>query len=205
MSNYGWRPHIESALKLDLRRMFSSNALRPGGETSGSWRWTDSYTGEKIGAVNYRSVLGDESGTLTLTYATKNREGERKKVTCAIALSSIPLHYGGRRWYMRCPCSGRRALTLFKWNGIEQFCHREAIKPRPTYASQRVGGSNRIFAQRWALRHRLGDDVSDLFGEPCKPKGMHWRTFERFAVRDAQLANREFGHLKKLLARLARR
>lgn len=205
MSNYGWRPHIESALKLDLRRMFACDVLRPGGETSGSWRWTDSYTGEKVGSVNYRAVLDDVSGMLTLTYTTKSRDGERKPVTCSIRLTSIPLHFGGRRWYMHCPCSGRRSLTLFKWNGIEQFCHREAIKPRPTYVSQRVGGSNRIFAQRWALRQRLGDDVSDLFGGPCKPMGMHWRTFERFAARDAQLADREFGHLQGLLARFARR
>lgn len=203
MSNYGWRPHMESALKLDLRRMFSCMALRPGCETSGTWRWTDSYTGEKVGAVNYRSVLSDESGTLTLTYATKSRAGERKTVACAIALSSIPLHYGGRRWYLHCPYTHRRAQTLFKWHGVDQFCHRDAIKPQPTYASQRVSGSDRIIAQRWALRHRLGDTFSDLFGEPCKPKGMHWRTFERYAARDAMLSASECGYIRRFLDRWA--
>jgi hypothetical protein len=201
MSNYGWRPHIESALKLDLRRMFSHKALRPGCQTSGTWRWTDSYTGEKVGAVNYQATLDDEVGTLTLTYSTKDREGHRKPITCTIALSSIPLHYGGRRWYMHCPYSHRRAQTLFKWGGVEQFCHRNAIKPRPTYASQRVSGSDRIIAQRWAIRRKMGDNISDLFGGPYKPKGMHWSTFARYAKRDTELAERESYYLERLLAR----
>jgi hypothetical protein len=61
-------------------------------------------------------------------------------------------------------------------------------------------------AQRWALRRRLGDDFSDLFGEPCKPKWMRRRTFRQYVARDADLADREdrytSGHLLRLLARI---
>jgi hypothetical protein len=205
MSNHGWRPHIESALKLDIRRMFACSAMRAGCQTSGSWRWTDSYTGEQVGCVNYQSNLSDTHGTLTLSYTAPDRDtGRRKAITCAITLSSIPLHYGGRRWYMHCPSTGRRAQTLHKWNGIPQFCHRSAIRPKPTYASQRVSGSDRIMAQRWAIRRKLGDTFSDLFGEPYKPKRMHWRTFQRYADYDAKLAARENVFLLRLLGRLQR-
>ena len=198
----GWRPHIESALRLDIRRMLACGALRAGCTTSGRWQWTNSDTGKQSASLRYRGELGDSDGTLTLTYTTRGRDtGERKEVTCRIGLSSIALHYGGRRWYMHCPLTGRRAQILQKWNGIDQFCHRSAIRPRPTYASQRDSGSARIIRQRWAIRRKLGDEYSDLFGEPFKPRWMRWRTFDRYAARDAELAARESRYLARLLGR----
>ena len=144
MSNYGWHPHIESGLKLDIRRMFACHVLRAGCQSSGNWCWTDSYDGQQVGSVSYRAVLDEEVGTLTLNYLHKSREGEREAITCTIALSSISLHYGGRRWYMHCPYTGRRVLTLYKFGSIQHFCARTAIRPLPTYASQRISGASRI-------------------------------------------------------------
>jgi hypothetical protein len=37
-----------------------------------------------------------------------------------------------------------------------------------------------------------------------KPKRMRWRTFEKYAARDAELAEAENGHLLRLLGRLQR-
>lgn len=197
----GWRPHIESARCLDVRRMLKLGALVPNGETCGSWQWT--CDGEKVASVNYHTTLTETAGLLVLDYTHRERDtGERQPVTCRIALESLPCHYGGRRWYARCPYSQRRAVRLYKWNGIAQFCHRDAIKPRPTYASQRTSGRERLMDQRWAIRRKLGDDISDLFGEPFKPKWMRWRTFDRYVARDAALAAREWNHLARLLGRL---
>lgn len=197
----GWRPHIESALSLDLRRMFELGALRVGSNTAGPWCWT--RDGETVSSIRYRATLGDESGSLTLDYSTGTDE-ERKQITCTIRLVTLPRHYGGRIWYFVCPYTGRRARKLYKWAPIDWFCQRTAISPKPTYACQRVGGSERITAQRWALRRRLCDDFSDLFGEPCKPKWMRWRTFERHAARDAELSERENDYLLRLIERMAR-
>ena len=61
----------------------------------------------------------------------------------------------------------------------------------------------------------MGDTYSDLFGEPIKPKGMHWRTFEQkveqlkradaraLADAGAMLASieRSLGHASRALAR----
>ncbi|MGH8118344.1 MAG: hypothetical protein ACREPY_18425 [Rhodanobacteraceae bacterium] len=195
----GWRPHLESALCLDVRKMFRVRALQPGCQTSGAWQWT--RDGEKAASIGYRATLGDASGTLTLDY-TATVGDERNSITCTIALESLPCHYGGRRWFVRCPYTHRRAWKLYKWASIEWFCCREAVKPRPTYASQRVGGSDRIMAQRWALRRKLRDDYSDLLGDPMKPKWMRWRTFDRYAARDAELASREWGYFARVLARM---
>ena len=102
---------------------------------------------------------------------------------------------------MHCPVTGQRVLALYKWPGIDRFCARDAIHPRPTYASQRVSGSDRIMSQRCAIRRKLGDNFSDLFGGPFKPPGMRWRTFERHRARDAQLAERGNIYLLRLLER----
>jgi hypothetical protein len=198
MSNYGWRPHIESALSLSVGSLFKAGAMRAGATTSGSWRW--SRDGTQVASIGYRATLNEESGELRLSY-TWTREGKPQDTVCVIRLSSLSLHYGSRRWYMHCPYTQRRVLNLYKFGVIEQFCCRTAIHPLPTYDSQRTSGSSRIIDQRWALRRKLGDTFSDLFGEPCKPKGMRWRTFERYAARDAELAERENGHLLWLIRR----
>ncbi|MBB6243094.1 hypothetical protein [Rhodanobacter sp. MP1X3] len=195
----GWRPHIESALSLNVGSLFKAGALHAGAMTSGSWQW--SRDGEQVASIGYCATLSAESGELRLSYTWKP-DGEPQDVTCTIRLSSLPLEYGGRRWYMHCPYTQRRVLKLYKFGSIKQFCSRTAIRPLPTYASQRVGGTDRIFAQRWALRRRMGDDFSDLFGEPFKPKGMHWSAFRRYADRDAELERREGGYLQRLLNRM---
>lgn len=201
MSGSGWRPHIESALCLSAADLFKRGALRAGATTSGGWHW--SRGGEKIAAIGYSASLSAESGELRLSY-TWTPDGKPQYVICTVLLSSLPLQYGGRRWYMHCPYTGRRVLKLYKFGSIEQFCSRTAIRPLPTYACQRVSGSDRINAQRWAIRRKMGDSFSDLFGEPYKPKGMRWRTFERYAERDAELAEREGGYLLRLIGRLQR-
>lgn len=85
----------------------------------------------------------------------------------------------------RLPVRRRRALMLYKWEPVDLFCHRDAIRPRPTYTIQRVVKAARVITQRWALRRKMGDTLSDLTGEPIKPKWMRWRTYERYAARDA--------------------
>lgn len=179
--------------------MLRTRALIPGRETWGSWQWT--RDGEERASIGYRATLGEVSGTLTLEY-TQGKGDERKTITCTIALESLPCHYGGRRWFVRCPYTHWRAWKLYKWNGIEWFCHRNAIKPKPTYASQREGGGSRVLAQRWALRRKLGDEYSTLFDHPVKPKWMRWRTFQRYLDRDARLEARDSRYLFGLLGRL---
>lgn len=195
----GWRPHIEAALCLNLRRMFECGALRAGCETSGGWRWT--CDGKETASIGYRATLAADAGTLTLTY-TDGTGDERDDVTCTVPLVTLPRHYGGRIWYFVCPATGRRARKLYKWPRIDGFCHREAVRPKPTYACQRVGGGERINAQRWALRRKLGDNFTTLFDEPWKPKRMRWRTFERFAARDEELAARDGIYMARMLGRL---
>lgn len=197
---HGWRPHIESALCLSLDRLLATRCIVPGERVTGILRWD--HDGEELASARFKAELGTNAGTLTLHYTHAGRNSEPQAVTCTIVLSTVPLHYGGLRWYMQCPYTGRRALKLYKWAGIKQFCHREAIQPKPTYASQRVSGSDRIMAQRWVLRRKLGDHASDLTCDPYKPKWMRWRTFQQYLDRDADLEAREAPYFTRMLDRL---
>lgn len=199
MSRDGWRPHIESALCLDLAALFRQGALRAHCTNSGTWQW--SRGGERVATISYSATLGEETGVLRLNYSWTPND-EPQNVTCIIRLSSRPLTFGGRHWFMHCPYTRQRARKLYKFSPIEQFCHRTAIRPLPTYASQRVSGSDRINEKRWALRRRIGDTYSDLCGELCKPPWMRWHTFERYAQRDAELAERDDEYLYRFLGRM---
>jgi hypothetical protein len=103
---------------------------------------------------------------------------------------------------MHCSYTQRRAIKLYKFNGIDHFCHRTAVHPLPTYASQRVSGLARVMDQRWRLRERMGDDFSDLFGGPVKPKWMRWSTFEKWEMKDSGLSQREDRYASRFLRRL---
>lgn len=187
MSRDGWRPRIEGLRCLNLTRMLQAGAVKPNHLiVNGGWNLCDPDTYERLACIGYSADLDEHCGYIRLQYVvTDHGTGERRDRDYTIKLSSVPLHYGGRRWYFHCPATGRRALKLFLVQST--FVARAAILPLPTYRSQRVSGLDRVIDQRWTLRRRMGDTFSDLYGAPLKPKGMHRKTFERYAARDAEL------------------
>lgn len=187
----GWHPHIESALVLDLRQLQAKGAIGPNSLRFGGWAWRDS-DGDELFQIQYRTELREAWGVLDVT----DREGAYR-----IMVGSTPLHFGGRRWWLHCPLTNRRAAKLYRYAAIGKFCHRTAIRPYPTYASQRVSGLDRIMQRRWAIRRKLKDEGT-LFDPLQKPKRMRWRTFERYEHLDEILSAQEdaalrvrFGHL----------
>lgn len=194
----GWRPSIESALALDVGALL--RGVKPGQRVQSTLSW--SRDGADFANIGAMVELRDTFGAAVLDYCATGRDGGSQGVQCVIALESVPLPWGtGRRWFMVCPYTGRRARILRKFPGIDRFCHASAIRPRPTYRSQRDSGSERVMRQRWALRRKLGDKVTDLTCEPYKPKWTRWRTFNRIAARDAALAELEDGYLCRMMAR----
>ncbi|MEO9091116.1 MAG: hypothetical protein ABI247_12375 [Rhodanobacter sp.] len=184
---------------LSVASLFKAGALRVGIPTAGGWQW--GLGRGAVASIGYSATMGSESGELRLSYTCKPG-GKQQSVICTVRLSSLPLQYGGRRWYMHCPYTQRRVLKLYKFDDVEQFCCRTAIHPLPTYNSQRTSGAKRVIDQRWALRQRMGDRASNLLDEPFKPKWMRWRTFEKYAARDNELAGQMNGHLMGLLGHL---
>jgi hypothetical protein len=196
-----WRPHIEGALRLNLSVLLQAAFIAPNSQRVGVLEWKN-RDGEVLASLKYASNLSSYDGRLVLGY----QDGDQPRETvCVIPLSTTPLNFGGRRWWMHCPYTHRRATLLYKFGPIEFFCHRMAIRPLPTYASQRVSGVDRIIDQRWRIRRKLSDDFSSLFDHPLKPKRMRWRTFQRHANRDEALAEAEDRSMLRRLSRVMHR
>ena len=88
-----------------------------------------------------------------------------------------PCHLGGCRPWFSCPCCGRRVAKLY---GGAVFACRHCW--RLNYASQQASKRDRAADRSWNLRRLLGCDEGFLFiPAECirKPRGMHWRTFNR--------------------------
>ena len=199
MSRYGWRPCIESALRLNLASMLKSDAIAPESKTAGYWQFT--RNSEVIASVGFDGDLGEVDGVLDLSYRT-TIGGEERNVRSRIPLETTEQNFGGRRWWFVCPLSGARALFLYKFNGIELFCHPTAVRPLPTYYSQRISGIDRVLEKRRRIRRNLGDTNAGWLDELRRPKGMRQLTFQKILARDAVLAEIQDSYIPPFVLRL---
>jgi hypothetical protein len=70
--NYGGRPTVEDALKLDLHHLIRNGSFWHGATVTGSLAWTNTYTGEQRASIGYEAHMDEERGWVRLTYATTN-------------------------------------------------------------------------------------------------------------------------------------
>lgn len=190
----GWRPHLEGLRSLDLRQLIRLGAVVPDSSTSGSWRWSDSQTGETLATIGYSVAWSGGGGTLRLAYRVSGVEKDY-----AVPIEAERLHWGGLRYWLRCPVTHRRVRKLYLVQGM--FVARTAIRPLPTYAIQRESRRDRNLSAQWAIRRKLGNPGS-LLDPVMKPKWMRWATFERYRLRDAQLGERDEAFLMRLIGRM---
>lgn len=141
------RGTIDAALRLDIRVMRRQGFLKVGCITSGSQRWTRVATGEETGSVSVSINLAEpEQGRLTVDFLLN---GERRSQV--IHLESIPMRYGGRRFYFVCPLSGQRCEVLPLAKGL--FASRKAH--RFAYQSQSDDYLGRLRDKSWKLERKL--------------------------------------------------
>ena len=111
-------------------------------------------------------------------------------ISCSLSLDETPCNFGGHRPWFRCPQCGRRcALVYFAAPG-GHYAGRKCLQL--SYLSEAEDVTGRLWRKQSKLESRLGPD-----GE--KPKGMHWRTWERI---DRQIADIERRKDMTLLDRL---
>jgi hypothetical protein len=116
-------------------------------------------------------MRGEGKGSLTLTL-----DG----VEQTVQVRGVRRHFGGFQWYFICPVSGRSASVLWLPPGAKHFASRLAWGRKVAYDSQFQTWHDRAFSQAEKIRRRLGGsgDASADDCMACKPKGMHWRTYE---------------------------
>jgi hypothetical protein len=114
-----------------------------------------------------------------------------------VGIAFTPLHFGGGRRWLVCPCcqSRRQALYVAKtW-----LACRECLGLR--YESQHENRRQRAFRSADKLREALGWKPGILNPIGKKPSGMHWTTFERLYSELDERTDALLGNLGKWVDR----
>ena len=166
---------------LDIRKIQRAGLLVPG--RSFGWKWT--RNGEKIASINLRTDCDAPLSKVTLHYRTRPHGGEWKDMNYPVYVSWTGCNYGGQRVWWLCPAvgCGRRVAVLYGGSVYAcRHCHMLA------YSTQREQAHDRAGSRADTIRKRLGWDAGILNLPGGKPKGMHWRTFDRLqAAHDAHV------------------
>src|ERR1700730_2053784 len=195
---YGGRTTCESCKSIDVRCWHREGRLRPGQYFSCSW----TCGGEPSGNINVRT----EANAVVLMYRSRTY-ADWNPVEQRVPITWTACHLGGRRpWFV---CSvyssgrycGRRVAVLY--GAGELFACRRCYGL--AYASQQESALHRRLRRAQKIRMRLGGSPSMLEGFPDKPKGMHWRTYDRLCrLHDAAEERSNIG-LMHFISRLRRR
>lgn len=130
----------EAGLKIDLADPAIRTALNPNKSSGGSWTW--SSHGREIASIGY--AWSGPGARLTLRYTCNGAP-----IVQPITLTRSTPHYGGERWWFRCPFTGKRVRALYLPPGAREWGSRHAYKL--TYQSQRESGQGRAM-MRFLMR-----------------------------------------------------
>jgi hypothetical protein len=99
------------------------------------------------------------------------------QVEATVTFAELPTRFGGRRLWFRCPSCPRICRILFgSWRIACRRCH------KLRYLTQAETRSSRAIRGMLKIVKRL-DPEATYNALPPKPKGMHWRTYDRLADR----------------------
>lgn len=183
----GGKACTDDMRQIDVQRLARDGCLKAG--MAYGWQWT--RHGEVVASIN----LAVEADRVWFTYRQRERGGQWQDMRYPVALDRTACHWGGQRVWWRCPAlgCGRRVAVLYGGSVFAcRHCHQLA------YRCQRETDDERATRRADTLRARLKWEPGILNGAGCKPKGMHWRTFDRlWAEHDA--------HVNRALAGMAQR
>lgn len=180
---------VEDCLCLDIKKLSRARILTPGLLTI--WQWSNErYDGSK----DTIKILTMSYG-IKLYYAIKNNmTGDEKFMDYIVYLTWTNCNYGGRRPWFLCPKCNRRVAILYSKNYffLCRYCH------DLTYASCQESGDRykelrrKIFKILNILRE---DETSYMALVPPKPKGLHWKTYNRLENKLLRLEHEMIQHL----------
>ncbi len=156
---------------LDIRKLQRDGLLTPG--RAFGWHWT--VNGKEVASIQMRA----EVDRVILNYRSRSNGGEWQAMEYPARLEWTGCNLGGRRAWFLCPAQGcgRRVAILFGGSNFAcRHCHKLA------YECQRETDDDRAMRRADTIRRRLGWKAGIANPAGGKPKGMHWRTFERLTA-----------------------
>jgi len=152
----------DDALDLDVRLLRRAGDL--GGDHKVVVRWT---RGESVNIVGV-TVLGGEAALVFY------RDERGEATTERIGIEWTFCNFGGERPWWTCAHCGRRCAIVYAAGAGPFMCRLCANLTYTTAASDAYTRANYRIKKR---RERLGWERGAP--SPSKPKGMHWRTWDR--------------------------
>ena len=179
---------------LDIRKLQRDVVLIPGKSWSTSWL----RNGEVVASIQMRM----EVARVMLNYRNRSNGGDWQVMEYPVRLEWTPCNLGGQRAWFLCPAQGcgRRVAILF---GASIFACRHCHKLN--YQCQRETDDDRAMRRADTIRRRLGWGAGIANPEGNKPKGMHWRTFERLKCEYHAFANASWAGVAERLGLMNRR
>lgn len=166
----GWHASIEATDSYVLNARVL-RGIRPGATGSGKLTWSDGFeVGVTVETIN-------DDIRLILEHEHRSSREPEGRVRYYVDLDDTGPHFGGRRWWFRCPRSGRRVGRLYLPLGGFQFWGRRAYAL--AYQCQRETLADRLMRKARKLHRRLGGDGGDYTCPPPKPPRIRQRTYER--------------------------
>lgn len=168
---HGGNPCTDKMNELDVRQLARAGRLSPG--QFFGWGWT--RRGRKVASVDIQSCAGH----VILSYRTRSSNADWQEMNYPVRLTWTPCNYGGERAWWICPVAGcgRRVAILFGGSRYAcRQCHRLA------YRSQRENEEDRALRRANRLRQALGWVPGIAHDDGNKPKGMHWKTYNRLRM-----------------------
>ena len=166
------RRTVESQYRLDATDLKRRGLLQEGRVAHLSWTGSHGQSGPSL------RVIGG-ADALTLDYAWRRGDGPWQRHKEHVGLARVGRHMGGEEVYFLCPKCVLRVKRLYG-AGVRylcRHCHNLA------HASTQERPGNRATRKNQKLRRKLGVEIGlgDWIGP--KPKGMHYKTFERISTR----------------------
>ena len=96
-------------LRLDINDLLRKRIFVPGSREVGRLTWTNTATREDVTSIGFEAdFLDPDDAWARLTYSANGALQHYR-----ILISHSPCHYGGVRWWWKCPRSGRRVAKLY--------------------------------------------------------------------------------------------
>jgi hypothetical protein len=189
----GGKNTVEGCRSIDVLEWHRLGYLRSPGRFW--WAWT--RDGEQVASINILALRH----AVTLKYQSRSYGEDRSDVEQRVPIAWTPCLFGGERPWFVCSAiangvyCGRSVIKLYGAGRLFacRHCYRLA------YASQQEPARLRELKKSQKIRMRLGGSTNMLKDFPEKPKGMHWRTYDRWSrVHDAAKERSLMGFVERL-------
>lgn len=161
---------VEDCACLNVSWLKKHGAIIPDKAVSGVWHWS---SGQNKSSVSFLfDLTNSQNMFLRLRYdaVSSNQSYDYK-----IRLERTGMHFGGYRYWLICPYTNKRSAKLYLADTGKMFASREALGLK--YESQSEDYKYRMVRKK----HKIFSGFKTDYSFPMRPKGMHYKTFDRLS------------------------